>query len=78
MQIQKSAIIDTLTRRLVEMTFADQSKLEDASEFVSFRIPVAQTGHPRIPEVQLEALDRARSIIDVEIARLEALRAQEL
>ncbi len=78
MQLRKSAIIDTVTRRLVEMTFADQLELEDASEFVSFRIPVAQTGHPRIPEIQLEALGRARSVIAEEILRLENLREREL
>ncbi len=76
MQLQKSAVIDTPIRRLIEMTFADQSNLDQASELLTFRFPVAPEGSPRLLKVQLEGLRLVRKTIDGEIHRLEEISGQ--
>ncbi len=76
MKLQKSAVIDTPIRRLIEMTFADQSNLDQASELLTFRIPVAPEGSPPLRQVQLEALHLVRKTIDGEIHRLEQIGGQ--
>ena len=79
MQLQKSAVIDTPTRRLIEMTFADESNLEQASELLTFRMPVAPEGSrsPRLQEVQLEALRLIQKIIGEEIHHREQISGQD-
>jgi hypothetical protein len=77
MQLQKSAIIDTQTRRLVEMTFADQSNLDQAVEILTFRIPVTLSERPRLLELQLEALQHVREVIRDEIRRLDHTLSQD-
>ncbi len=77
MRLQKSAVIETQSRRMIEMTFADQPNLDDSNEFLTFRTPVAQSGYPRLPEIQLEALGRLRGVIDEEIRRLDYTLSQD-
>jgi hypothetical protein len=77
MRLQKSAVIETQSYRMIEMTFADQPNLDDAYEFLTFRTPVGKSGHPRLPEIQLEALGRLRSVIDEEIRRLDYTLSQD-
>jgi hypothetical protein len=77
MQLLKSAVIDTPVRRLIEMTFADQPNLDQASELLTFRVPVAPEGSPQLRQVQLEALHLVRKTIDGEIHRLEQIGNQD-
>ena len=77
MRLQKSAVIETQSHRMIEMTFADQSNLDDSNEFLTFRTPVGQLNHLRLPEIQLEALGRLRSVIDEEIRRLDYTLSQD-
>ncbi len=77
MNLQKSAVIDTPVRRLIEMTFADQSNLDQAAELLTFRVPVGLEGSPRLQEAQLEGLRLIRKTIDGEIHRLEQIGSQE-
>ncbi len=37
MRFQKSAVIETQSHRMIEMTFAEQPNLDDAYEFLTFR-----------------------------------------
>jgi len=76
MKLQNSTVIETDSRRFVEMTFADQPELDQTTEFLTFRIAVEQEGYPRIPKAQLEALLRARNAIGDEIHRLEQIRGR--
>ena len=75
MKLQKSTVIET-EHRLVEMTFADQPDLDQATEFLTFRIAVEREGYPRLPAAQLEALQRARDVIVAETQRIEQIRGQ--
>ncbi len=77
MRLQKSAVIETQSRRVIEMVFADQPNLDDALEFLTFRVPVTQSGRPRLPELQLEALQHVREVIRDEIRRLDHTLSQD-
>ncbi len=77
MRLQKSAVIETSSRRVIEMTFADEPNLDNALEFLTFRAPVAQSGHLRLLELQLEALQHMRDIIRDEIHRLDQTLGQD-
>ena len=76
MKLQESAVIETSSHRLVEMTFADQPDLAQATEFLTFRIAVEREGYPQLPAAKLEALQRVRDTIAHEIQRIEQIRGQ--
>ena len=77
MSLQKSAVIETQSRRVIEMTFADKPNLDDALEFLTFRAPVTLSERPRLLELQLEALQHVREIIRNEIRRLDHILGQD-
>ena len=77
MRLQKSAVIETQSRRVIEMTFADEPNLDDVLEFLTFRVPVTLSEHARLLELQLEALQRVRDIIRDEIHHLDHILGQD-
>lgn len=77
MRLQKSAVIDTGTRRMVEMMFADDPEPSQNMEMLSFRASVAPGGSPPLSEAHLEALRRVRNIMGEEIQRLERMRGRD-
>ncbi len=77
MRLQKSAVIEIPTRRVIEMAFADQPDLDDALEFLTLRVPVTLSEHTRLLDLQLEALQHVRDIIRDEIHRLDHILGQD-
>jgi len=76
MDLRRVVITETSTSRHVEIVFANVSNLEEASQFLHLRCLVGHGGNPVTPELQLEALRTARTLVGDEISRLESLRDQ--
>ena len=73
MQIIRSAVTEQGGKRFVECDFADAVTLQDATQYIQFRVEINSEGHPRVPECLLEALRAARTPIGSEVQRLSAL-----
>ena len=75
MHLYRTAIIETAKGRFVEVDFADNPEAMEG-QTIHLRILGIQEGHPRIAEVKLAALGRARNVIGDQIDRLERIRDQ--
>ena len=69
---QGTNIIETPTGFVIEMTLSDAPDLEDAANFVRFRVTLdTDDRFPRLAKLQQAALARARVAIQKEIERLQ-------
>ena len=73
--LYRTAIIETDKGRIVEVDFSENSETLEG-QTIHLRILGIQEEHPRIAEVKLAALGRARNVIGDEIDRLERIRDQ--
>ena len=67
--LQKTVITETPSGRRVEVVFADHADPEQASASIVIQLPLEIMEHPNPRLARLEALERARLVIDAETAR---------
>ncbi len=76
MKLQRASIIEIDEKRLVEMLFAEKPEPAEHEAQIRFVLPVSAEKYPRIPEAQLEALQRMRTVIGDEYERIVGIHGR--
>jgi len=75
LELKHFSISDEGEKRFAEATFASDSS-DEPEELLTFRVQVDAEGYPRLPEAQLEALQRARNAIGAQERQIEDIRSR--
>ncbi len=75
-ELQHSIISQTAKGVRVELLYADTPIPDEASKKLLIIFPIETDGYPRIPELELKALEHAQAAISSEIRRIRDTAGQ--
>jgi len=76
MKIRYTEICETKDSSEVELLISDKSDLERSSQYIEMKVSIPKQNNPLLTQIQKEALQAARSIIDEKIQETESRAKQ--